>query len=495
MKTIWYLVGIQSNDSWKRQVRCPQAEYRPTYAQEPLTHLLSSDANWLIIFDNADSDDKEDLLNEFMPVNPSGSVLVTSRDSALARNIGGEVLDGMSKGDAVELLLRLTSRGERHDPVVDDYDDAQILEARQIVQNVNCLAIGVLQAARVINADAMTLSDFLEEFDRRDLITRTSSLRLVRRPDDPYPLTLSTVWKMSFEKLRSDQRTLLNVLSFLDPDMIQVDLLRPSLIKAASARPHRLFVLDTISKFNKCKGAVIRSSLVNQSPNTNHLWMHRLVQDACQLNMSTSERQEAFMVAYECVKSMWPVAERDNRHRPDLWPLQMKCFPHVESIARNFHESHTTDTPLSADSGLLMLVCDAAFYTYERGVPEPCIPLCLIAEAHACRYDDSELIMVDMYRAKGSVETETNQFQACYDSFVREFEYWERAVSKNLVQLPDIRAVFACGGIANGCHALNRYEEAERWYRKTFEVWDGLPGDRKIYVSPGYRPMCDTNRD
>jgi hypothetical protein len=447
--------------------------------------------NWLIIFDNADSDDKEELLHEFMPKNPRGSVLVTSRDSALANLIEGEILDGMSEQDAVKLLLRLTGKGARRGSTIDDNDNARMSEAKEIVRQVSCLAIGVLQAARIINTDAMTLSDFLEEFDRRNLITRTSSLGLVRRPGDPYPLTLSTVWTMSFEKLKSDQRTLLNVLSFLDPDMIQVDLLKDSAIKVARTRAHPSFPLNDVSKFNKCKGAVVRSSLVNQNSNSNSLWMHRLVQEACQLSMSPAERQEAFTTAYECVKSMWPVAPRDNRHRPDLWPAQMKCFAHVEAIARAFHESQPTDSPLSADSDLLMLICDAAFYTYERGIPEPCIPLCLIAEAHASLYDDSELIMVDMYRAKGSVETETNRFQACYDSFVAEYEHWERAVAKNLAQMPDIRAVFACGGMGNGLHALNRYEEAEKWYLKTLELWDGLPGDRKIYVSCLQVISCD----
>lgn len=439
--------------------------------------------NWLIIFDNADSDDKDELLHEFMPINPSGSVLVTSRDGALYKNIGGEILDGMSEPDAVKLLLRLTGEGERRDSILNTNNNARVSEAREVVRHVSCLAIGVLQAARVINSELMTLSDFLEEFNRRNLIASTSTLRLARRPGDPYPLTLSTVWTMSFEKLQSDQRTLLNVLSFLDPDMIQVDILRDNAIKIARARSDPSFLLTDVSKFNRCKGAVIRSSLVNQNSVSNYLWMHRLVQEACQISMKPAERQEAFTTAYECVKSMWPGAPRENRHRPDLWPAQMKCFAHVESIARIFHESQATNSPLVADADLLMLICDAAFYTYERGIPEPCIPLCLIAEAHANLYDESDLILVDMYRAKGSVETETNQFQACYDSFVAEYKHWQRAVARDLVQLPDIRTVFACGGMANGLHALNRYREAEEWYGKTFEAWKGLPGDKKIYVS------------
>ena len=98
-------------------------------------------------------------------------------------------------------------------------------------------------------------------------------------------------------------------------------------------------------------------------------------------------------------------------------------------------------------------------------------------------HEDCELILVDVYWTKGSVFTDTNQFQACYESFQAEFAWLRKAIDKNLVQLPNIREVFAWGGLGNGLQSLNEYEKAEECYRKAFLAWENVPGDRKIYVS------------
>ena len=98
-------------------------------------------------------------------------------------------------------------------------------------------------------------------------------------------------------------------------------------------------------------------------------------------------------------------------------------------------------------------------------------------------HEDCELILVDVYWTKGSVFTDTNQFQACYESFQAEFAWLQKAVEKGLVQLPNIRQVFAWGGLGNGLQSLNQYEKAEECYRKAFEAWENVPGDRRIYVS------------
>lgn len=122
-------------------------------------------------------------------------------------------------------------------------------------------------------------------------------------------------------------------------------------------------------------------------------------------------------------------------------------------------------------------------YAYESGLFGPVLPLLQVAENYCMSHEDCELILVDVYWTKGSVFTDTNQFQACYESFQAEFAWLQKAVEKRLVQLPNIRQVFAWGGLGNGLQSLNQYEKAEECYRKAFLAWETLPGDRKIYVS------------
>lgn len=121
-------------------------------------------------------------------------------------------------------------------------------------------------------------------------------------------------------------------------------------------------------------------------------------------------------------------------------------------------------------------------YAYESGLYGPVLPLLQVAEKYCMSHENCELIMVDVYWTKGSVFTDTNQFQACYESFQTEFAWLQKAIEKGLVQLLNIRQVFAWGGLGNGLQSLNQYEKAEECYRKAFLAWENVPGDRKIYV-------------
>lgn len=105
-----------------------------------------------------------------------------------------------------------------------------------------------------------------------------------------------------------------------------------------------------------------------------------------------------------------------------------------------------------------------------------------VAEDYCMCHDNCELILVDVFWTKGSVFTDTNQFAACYESFQAEYSWLQKAISKNLVKLPNIREVFALGGLGNGLQSLNEYEKAEDCYRRAFQAWENVPGDRKIYV-------------
>lgn len=98
-------------------------------------------------------------------------------------------------------------------------------------------------------------------------------------------------------------------------------------------------------------------------------------------------------------------------------------------------------------------------------------------------HEDCELVLVDVYWTKAAVCSDTNQFQAGYESYQAEFIWLQKAIQKGLVKLPDIRQVFAWGGLGNGLQSLNQYEKAEECYRKAFLAWENVPGDRKIYVS------------
>lgn len=313
---------------------------------------------WLLIFDNADSNDKDKLFDEFWPTGANGSVLVTSRDTTLAATIGGEILTGLAKESAVALLIKLTK--PQWQDTSEESLSLEVGAANRIVAHVGYLPLGIIQAARIIVNDSCLLSDFLDAYNDRELIEGLDALKLMVKPGENYPLNLSTVWNMSFETLEEEQQTFLNLISFLDPDRIQLELLWEGAAGAVKKGFSSLAFMDSVRKLNKCKGPVVRSSLVTQNEALRELWMHRLVQHSCHLRMSPSVRQESFDKAYWVVKAMWPVPARDNRHRVDLWPTQQAYFAHVQSLAHFYDESQQEAFPLRAEPDFADLLCDAS---------------------------------------------------------------------------------------------------------------------------------------
>lgn len=313
---------------------------------------------WLLIFDNADGADKEDLFEEFWPAGGRGSILITSRDITLHTNVGGEILSGLTEASAVDLLIKLTRPqwpGSDNDRPKHEED-----AAHHIVARVGFLPLGITQAARIIINDSSLLADFLEAYNDRELILNSETVKLVNKPGERYSFNLSTVWNMSFETLERDQQEFLNVISFLDPDRIQLQLLCEGSAKAVKNGCGSLTFMDDIRKVTRCKGPVVRSSLVTQNEKLRELWMHRLVQQSCHLRMTAADRQASFDMAFAMVKYMWPVPARDNRHRVDLWPTQQAYFAHVQSLAQFYEESQEEPRPLCAAPTFAELLCDAS---------------------------------------------------------------------------------------------------------------------------------------
>ena len=90
-------------------------------------------------------------------------------------------------------------------------------------------------------------------------------------------------------------------------------------------------------------------------------------------------------------------------------------------------------------------------------------------------------VLADIHGGIGSLYSMTNDFQGTYEHFKSEWEHRQAAFASNQLQRPNILEVFGLGRYGNGLMALGRHEEAEQYYRRCFETWEGLPGDRLLW--------------
>lgn len=315
---------------------------------------------WLIVFDNADGDDKGQLLREFCPeAGRYGSVLITTRDVTLLSQslYSGTELGELTEEEAISLLLKLTSHHRSRGRACSGYSERE--DARSIARKLGYLPLGIVQAASLVIHESCSLSEFMDAYNHRDIVKDFEDMKL-QPSSGSYTYTLSTVWNMNFDKLKEDERDLINLMSYLDPDRIQMSLLK----EGASTGNADFSFIATPRKLLRCRAELLRSSLISQSKTGEEVRMHRLMQASCQLRMSADEQRLHFSRAVQLLIAAWPIPERFSIHNPALWAKQRALLPHVQSICEAYQWSCDEGEPFIDDNTVNW---DFAKLLYEAG--------------------------------------------------------------------------------------------------------------------------------
>ncbi|KAI1391821.1 uncharacterized protein F4822DRAFT_106017 [Hypoxylon trugodes] len=448
--------------------------------------LATLDVDWLMIIDNADGEDKEALFKEYLPEGDRGAVLITTRDLRLIAQKGGIELKVLDKESAVNLLIAMSRfNGDKLD---DDERIEELDAAVNIVRRIDYLPLAIMHAANLIISDSCTFSEFSEAYNNRELIQDCEEVRLINQSNgSTYRYSLRTVWNMNFDRLEAGPRSLIKMLSYMDPDRVQLRHLTEGVEKA---KDPVLDFMDSAYKRNKLKTHLLRSSLVTQSEKHKELRMHRLVQASCHLRMDLAERRQSFQNAITIIKYCWPVPPRSAIYDPSLWDAQQALLPHVQSLCAHYVASCKEGNPLipqeAANWDFAAILYEAGWYCYERALLGSINGLLLPAEEYCLLHLDEGggyRILADVYGGLGSLHTESNMFYEAHNSFRKEWGYLERAFETGELERPSIWEVFGLARLANGLHGLNRYKEAEEYYCRALKAWDGLPGDRTVYTT------------
>ena len=303
----------------------------------------SAEAEWLIIFDNADD---PYLLTDHWPQG-TGSVLITSRDpiakSLFSARSSGLDLNPLSDEDGAYLLNSLTEMDNEEPDTV----------ARQISHILGGLPLAIVQMASVIRRQQLDLTQFLELYQdctehpgfhgkRFDTGVRT------------YPHSISTVW--AFERLNSEARVLLELMSFLDPDCIQEDIFAEASVMSVEHFP------SNKKSYRAARTSLLQSSLIKRNTQDKKLSVHRLVQDAVRAKLDREHVQAYFRFAVHLLWTGWPSAmpkpsrrmfsmqqkASNKRLLVSRWPLCAALYPHVLRLKQLWESVNdcSTDTRL-----------------------------------------------------------------------------------------------------------------------------------------------------
>jgi hypothetical protein len=286
------------------------------------------EATWLLVFDNADD---PMMLADYWP-HGSGSILITSRDplskTIFTRKPSGIDLGPLTPEDGLSLFNYLISSIE------EEGGD----KAKEISDALGGVPLAISQMAGIIRRQDLTLSEFFELYtnyeEHASLYGTKFDTSLVA-----YPHSLSTVF--AFDKLKGQSRQLLELISFLDPDVIEEDLLMSAYVKLASDGTR-----FKKANFIDARTDLLQSSLIQRDKQKRCISVHRIVQDTMLATMDDAQKRTIFERVVHILWADWPSAmpvpskepelpkpkSAGNRQHVGRWPICAAIYPHVLSV-------------------------------------------------------------------------------------------------------------------------------------------------------------------
>jgi tetratricopeptide (TPR) repeat protein len=344
----WVHAGTQARfeEGYRRIAEAAKIDGRDDPTADVLRLVRSwlcdeSSGRWTMVVDNADDADvffspplsaqaagaagpsqAAELLSDFLPQSPNGSILVTSRTRDVAYRLAGShasifEVRPMEAGDALALLqkkLRL-----RADAAID------VEKAKELVQALDRMPLAITQAAAFIvqRAPRMTIARYLDELDKSD----RGRAKLLKqdvgdsRRDGRASNSIIATWQISFEHIRRAAPAaarLLSLMSLFDRQGIPESLLRDRYAGDQDTED---------ADFDDDIYMLTSYSLVEMSSaDGSEFAMHRLVQYSTKKWLELCSELEQWKARYAMVmNTSYPVPQYEN------WKECQALFPHAQA--------------------------------------------------------------------------------------------------------------------------------------------------------------------
>ncbi|GAA1275372.1 FxSxx-COOH system tetratricopeptide repeat protein [Saccharothrix xinjiangensis] len=252
-------------------------------------------ANWLLIFDNADS---PDAVQQYLPTGGTGRILVTSRNSQWLSVARPLEVDVFRRAESVQLL-------RRRDPDLTEEDAGRLAEA------LGDLPLAVAQAAAWRVETGMPAAEYLELLAEKqlELLDVTTTL--------DYPKSVAAMWDLSLSELKRKNPSALRLLqmcAFLAPEPINRTMFTYNSRNIVGVPPELSRVLRDRLRLSEAIRDIHRFALVRVDHRANSIELHRLVQAVLISQMTDDERATMRHAAHQMLAANDPESpgESDN---------------------------------------------------------------------------------------------------------------------------------------------------------------------------------------
>ncbi|MEU3464295.1 FxSxx-COOH system tetratricopeptide repeat protein [Streptomyces sp. NPDC006733] len=310
----------------------------PTAVRAVRSHLQHT-ADWLVIFDNAES--PHDLV-AWLPQGP-GHVIITSRHQRwgeLARPVDVDVLQ---RAESIALLRTA-------DPALDAAD------ADRLAEQLGDLPLALAQAGGYLTETGCRPAEYLDS-----LAARAPALLNTGQPTT-YPRSLVATVALATKRLSAVDPAALGMMllcAFLAPEPVPLSLLALARApRGAADDPFaRLAALsaDDPVALRQCIGTITNFGM--GKPSTDGIVLHRLTQAIVRAQLTADEAERARSM----IDDVLVAADPGDPAHPASWTSWARLLPHLLAV----------DPAGSANPALRALACNATWYLLTRAVTEP----------------------------------------------------------------------------------------------------------------------------
>ena len=302
---------------------------------QAVRHWLLTNARWLLILDNVDTEDAKNAVLDLLPQLTNGHVLITSRLTTWIGMTDQIALDVLTELAAVEFLLDRTA-GQRR-TTADDAADAAVLAGL-----LGYLPLALEQAGAFIAKNGISFSGYSKRWHARELKVLSWNRDLLGR----YDRSVLTTWAVTFEQLDRDGLGVLHLLCWLAPDPIPVEMINRQR-HTAGADP-----IDSESGIAN----LVDFSFLKRSEDKQTVSMHRLVQEIAQHWLPEAEQRGWLQRSLQMLNDFCSGNPLDVRTWPNVYT---PARPHLSRILPAADHAGIADP-----TGRLM--SELALYVHER---------------------------------------------------------------------------------------------------------------------------------
>jgi tetratricopeptide (TPR) repeat protein len=322
-----------------------------------VTSWLSGNSDYLLIFDNADN---PALVRPYIPVDPKGHLILTSRAVDFDFLEGAEsviYLSTLAPEDALEFLF--TRIGLRMD------DASEHAAASALAEALGYLPLALEQAAAYMKCHHESFSDYFNEYKK----LRIRLLEEQGPVTGDYRDTVRTTWTRSFEAVLAKSPAsidLINICAFLNCYRIPFELVLRGTTEFGERLATAIPLRDSERSqhdLNKLLAPLASHSLIDICFDYHVFGIHPLVQEVVRDNMSESDRSEFPLRALRGASRAFPQSSPEN------WSACERFLPHVLAL----EEWIPTGSEVPSES--LQAFNEAAYYLVDHAQYEGAIRL------------------------------------------------------------------------------------------------------------------------